>query len=617
MPMPSVRLRVLCCLLVLASPALIAQVVNEPPLRSGPVSVQPLTASELQSWDTTIDRMVRARQLAVVDIRPDPDIDGRAHESLVQYYQGIPVYGGHVSRQTAQFVTVSIVGTLFEGISINPTPTLSANDVIRSLAETSGGRPVGDAPGLVVFPMVDGAYRLAYRVTMSDMKTYIVDATAGVVLWETDEIYTQSQVGLGTGALGDRKKISTTQVGSVFRTHDQQRPAPIRTFDTLGTEIALNRLLQPPGAAVDSDFSVDADNTWTSPAVVDAHVHSGWTEDYLFKQQNWTGIDNRRGTITTAVHDTLVNNAFFAAPPFGADGRGMFVFGRASSGVPMTALDVVAHEMMHGVTHASLTQRTGNGLLGVLFTTFGPTTITFSGATLSCDTTFAVVADGRRLPMFCNAGRFVLGSNHPGAINEAFSDVFGIATEFFHHPAGNGPLQADYKLGEDLIGFGPNRAADVPSSLTAMPSSAGPVTYPDHASRLFSYVLAVAQGTSTNPVAVVVLPWILQGNQLVTLPTSDGAGVHVNATVLSHAFYLAIEGGRNATSGVTVAGVGAANRAQIERSFFRGMTVLMPNAPTMSTAAAAVAQAAIDLFGANSAAAVAVRQAMQAVGLLN
>lgn len=613
----SARLRVLCCLLVLSCPVLIAQVSNQPPVRSGPIPVHAVTPSELQSWDTTIDRMVRARQLVTVDIRPDPDIDGRVHESLAQYYEGIPVYGGNVSRQTAQFATVSIVGTLFEGISIDATPTLSAIDVTRSLSEKSGATPVGDGPRLVIFPTVDGAFRLAYRVTMSDMKTYIVDAAAGVVLWETDEVYTQNQVGMGTGALGDRKKVSTTQVGSGFRTHDQQRPAPIRTFDTLGSDVTLNRLLLPPGSAVDSDFSVDADNTWTNPAVVDAHVHSGWTEDYLFKQQNWTGVDNRRGTITTAVHSALANNAFFTPPPFGADGRGMFVYGRASTGMPMTALDVVAHEMMHGVTHASLTQRTGNGLLGVLFTTLGPTTISFSGSTLSCDTTFAVFSDGTRLPMFCSGGRFVLASNHPGAINEAFSDVFGIATEFFHHPAGSGPLQGDYKLGEDLTGFGPNRAADAPASLIAMPSSAGPIAYPDHASRIFNYVLAAAQGTSTNPVAVAVLPWILQGNQLVTLPTSDNAGVHVNATVLSHAFYLAIEGGRNATSGITVVGVGAANRAQIERAFFRAMTVLMPNAPSMSTAASAVAQAAIDLYGANSAPAVAVRQAMQAVGLLN
>jgi Zn-dependent metalloprotease len=96
----------------------------------------------------------------------------------------------------------------------------------------------------------------------------------------------------------------------------------------------------------------------------------------------------------------------------------------------------------------------------------------------------------------------------------------------------------------------------------------------------------------------------------------DGGGVHLNSTVLSHAYYLAIEGGRNATSGITVQGVGAANRAQIDRAFFRGITLLLPNGPSMRLAAQVILQGAVDLYGSNSAAATAVRQAMQAVGLM-
>jgi thermolysin len=110
---------------------------------------------------------------------------------------------------------------------------------------------------------------------------------------------------------------------------------------------------------------------------------------------------------------------------------------------------------------------------------------------------------------------------------------------------------------------------------------------------------------------------VLRGNELAILPSNDSGGVHVNATVLSHAFYLAIEGGRNATSGLTVQGVGAANRVQIERAFFRAMTLMMPNVPSMQTAAQTIVQAAVDLHGANSAATAATRQAMQAVGLMN
>ena len=52
----------------------------------------------------------------------------------------------------------------------------------------------------------------------------------------------------------------------------------------------------------------------------------------------------------------------------------------------------------------------------------------------------------------------------------------------------------------------------------------------------------LTSGPANNPTSIIVLPWVIVGNQLAIVPT-DGAGVHVNATILSHAFYLAIEGG--------------------------------------------------------------------------
>jgi Zn-dependent metalloprotease len=92
--------------------------------------------------------------------------------------------------------------------------------------------------------------------------------------------------------------------------------------------------------------------------------------------------------------------------------------------------------------------------------------------------------------------------------------------------------------------------------------------------------------------------------------------VHDNSTVLSHAFYLAVEGGTDATSGLRATGVGADHRDQIERAFFRAMTELMPNDADVSTAAYAVYQGAVDLYGAGSPAANAIATAMFAVGLL-
>ena len=61
--------------------------------------------------------------------------------------------------------------------------------------------------------------------------------------------------------------------------------------------------------------------------------------------------------------------------------------------------------------------------------------------------------------------------------------------------------------------------------------------------------------------------------------------------------------------------MGPANRAQIEKVFFRAITQLMPNNPNLQTAASVVIQAAVDLYGAASPATQAVTQAMTAVGL--
>jgi thermolysin len=84
--------------------------------------------------------------------------------------------------------------------------------------------------------------------------------------------------------------------------------------------------------------------------------------------------------------------------------------------------------------------------------------------------------------------------------------------------------------------------------------------------------------------------------------------------IASHAFYLAIEGGTNRTSGMSVTGVGPRNREQMEKVFYRAFIMLPANA-TFSTARAATIQSARDLYGSNSAAERAITQAWNAVGV--
>ena len=99
-----------------------------------------------------------------------------------------------------------------------------------------------------------------------------------------------------------------------------------------------------------------------------------------------------------------------------------------------------------------------------------------------------------------------------------------------------------------------------------------------------------------------------------SFPGFGYGGSHWNSLILSHAFYLAIEGGTHRGSGLTVEGVGGTNRADIERIFFRAMAELMPSASSLPLAADLVRQAADDLDPGGSAER-AVDQALRAVGL--
>jgi Zn-dependent metalloprotease len=94
-----------------------------------------------------------------------------------------------------------------------------------------------------------------------------------------------------------------------------------------------------------------------------------------------------------------------------------------------------------------------------------------------------------------------------------------------------------------------------------------------------------------------------------------GTDMHASSTVASHAFYLAIEGGPNRTSGLEVEGVGGARRDQVERAFLRAFMFMLPASATFSTAREATVQSARDLYGPASEAARAIGQAWAAVGV--
>ena len=300
-------------------------------------AVSALSSSEPPESYALVNRMIRDRELVLRAVYDDRLLPDRQHERLSQYYQGVPVYGGDVSRQTAGGVTVSVFGTIYTQIDVDPTPGLSTDEATAILENASGATLMQNSlPRLTILPTLNGGYALTYRATLSNATTYFVDAHTGQVLVEVNEIKTESAVGVGTGVLGDLKKVSAAAfsagAGAAFRAQDQLRPAEILTLDTRGDIGALNRLLT--GVWSEIDIAVDSDNTWTDAGVVDAHVHTGWTYDYFFKRHNWTGVDDQNGRIFGIVNDftVLPLNAFFIPPPFGPEGGGNFAFGETGRG---------------------------------------------------------------------------------------------------------------------------------------------------------------------------------------------------------------------------------------------------------------------------------------------
>jgi Zn-dependent metalloprotease len=544
-----------CAATLCASATLLAQ--GGAPQRNTTVTSISATTQDraaLRTLDATIDRLVRQGELVVRKVRVDTMMEGRSHERYDQYFEGVRVFGGDVARQISNGATESIFGTLHTVSGIQVRPRLSADEA-RDAFEALAGRPLPQHREieLVILPKDEGGYALTYRTHLWRdgrwMQTFIDANTGGVVL-EYNDLKTQAAaVGTGTGVLGDTKKVSASSLSGRFVADDSLRPPTLITYDMQGNRLRVDAYLDGFYQPTTSDLASDSDNIWTDAANVDAHVQVGWTYDYYFKRFGRRGLDGNDAPIFAISHPVrradvptlpasaaiYVINAFWCSG-CGPTGRGAMVFGEGlPPGFVLTAtgqfvdflagaLDIVAHELTHGLTDYSSN---------------------------------------------------LVPRNEPGALNESFSDMMGTGVEFFYQTPGSGLGQADYLIGEDAFR---------PGGIRSM-SNPGAFGDPDHYSRRF------------------------------TGPQDDG-GVHFNAGIPNQAFYLAIEGGTNRTSGLSVQGVGGGNRDQIEKVFFRAFVFMLPSDATFSTARAATIQAARDLFGSGSAAERAVTQAWTAVGVL-
>src|SRR6266511_2854322 len=163
-------------------------------------------------------------------------------------------------------------------------------------------------------------------------------------------------VGLGTGVWGDRKKVSADAVGGTFRADDKLRPPALATYD-LRYDAGLGNFTLGTGFLDPAWIATSADNTWTDGAVVDAHVYAGYTYDYYFRRHGRHGLDGNDRAVRAVVH--FLPRAVGFANAFWDPYHGSIFFGDGDGQFTSfsSALDVVAHELSHGVT-----QFTWNGV---------------------------------------------------------------------------------------------------------------------------------------------------------------------------------------------------------------------------------------------------------------
>src|SRR5258708_4992755 len=398
-----------------ATAALGLLLTHTPTAQSGGTvaAIVPGLPQALRAWSERTASMLRTGELRMRQVRDDTLIPGHVVERADQYYRGVRVHGADISRQLdEQGVVLSVFGNLYDGIDLTPDPEVTPDEVRTRVSELAAAEQAeSNQPELVVLPRDEGGFRLAWRmraVTLqADIVQYFLDAASGDVLLQYSDRQAQSAVGRAVGVLGDTKKISVAAGSGGFLARDLLRPALIETEDMRGDPSRTAGYLAGAVTLGTSDVARSTDNHWTDGPINDAHVYAGFTYDYYFKRFGLHGLDDRNirtiilGNPVRRTQADLVQylqsfpdffvNAFYAGGGVVLYGVGLppgFTLRGQTWNFTSAALDIVAHELSHGVTEFSS---------GLIY------------------------------------------RNESGALNEAFSDIIATNVEFFFHPPTAGP----------------------------------------------------------------------------------------------------------------------------------------------------------------------------------
>jgi thermolysin len=362
-------------------------------------------------------------ELALLGV--DEDDLGQTHVRLNQVRDGISVFGGQLITHLDATAVLGFAGNVFDTTAVDTKPRTNPAQAIKAAKGALGYH--GDLankpePQLVVLPNQDGTAgaRLTYLVELlvedgtdnTGRYKYFVDAQSGEVVMSYNDMDGTAASGKGNSLYSGQVTIGTDYTNGTYYLRDLNRGSMLTYTMRNGTTSGY--------------YLTDADNLWGNgtnsdedSAGVDAHFGAAKTWDYYYNVYGRRGIDGRGYTMNSRVHyGSRYNNAFWngSLMTYG-DGDG-------SQFSPLVSLDVVGHEITHG-----LTEKTA----GLIY------------------------------------------QKESGASNESFSDIFGTAVEFYTGSVGG--RTADYLIGEDI--YTPATSND------ALRSMSNPALYgdPDHYSK--------------------------------------------------------------------------------------------------------------------------------------
>jgi bacillolysin len=307
------------------------------------------------------------------DVSSHQDKMGRHHVKFERQIAGVPVWGEdllmHLDGSGVMYAFNGNYG-LSRPATSDARPTVTESEAIdRVRSELTKLTAIHDLSDQVKEllgyegPMVSLCYwpdshteelALAWRVdirpNMTDNFSYFVDASSGQIL----DHYNQSASDGSARAValdltGTSRLLEVYEVAGEYFMFDAIRNTassfqPAALWSPIGGLVTASSYFNDVEVGMDHVFS--RDNTWTDPLAVSAHANLATAYDYFRNTHGRIGIDGRGSTVYSIIHVTenglRSDNALW-------NGRVM-IFGDGVRNAPYAAaLDVVAHEMTHGI----------------------------------------------------------------------------------------------------------------------------------------------------------------------------------------------------------------------------------------------------------------------------